>query len=144
MKQADGLVQSCLHEGMFLTTQWNERAGPSQARVLGNCGGGGGGGGNGLRHHQISRYPISFYENGMWFTFLVPPGPFIYVNHLYSTSIAPGPAPCLSGGVDVISFWGSWHRSFTSSSSDGGLLCHAWLYELYHNIHCALAGRRRT
>ena len=31
MKQADGLVQSCLHEGMFLTTQWNERAGPSQA-----------------------------------------------------------------------------------------------------------------
>ena len=33
----------------------------------------------------------------MWFTFLVPPGPFIYVNHLYSTSIAPGPAPCLSG-----------------------------------------------
>ena len=31
MKQADGLVQSFLHEGMFLTTQWNERAGPSQA-----------------------------------------------------------------------------------------------------------------
>ena len=31
MNQADGLVQSCLHEGMFLTTQWNERAGPSQA-----------------------------------------------------------------------------------------------------------------
>jgi hypothetical protein len=34
MKQADGLVQSCLHEGMFLTTQWNERAGPSQASTL--------------------------------------------------------------------------------------------------------------
>ena len=31
MNQADGLVQSCLHEGMFLTTQWNERAGPNQA-----------------------------------------------------------------------------------------------------------------
>ena len=117
MNQADGLVQSCLHEGMFLTTQWNERAGPSQAstRQLRRRGGG-----NGLRHHQISRYPISFYENGMWFTFLVPPGPFIYVNHLYSTSIAPGTAPGLSGGVDVISFWGSWHRSFTSSSLDGG------------------------
>ena len=75
------------------------------------------GGGNGLRHHQISRYPISFYENGMWFTFLVPPGPFIYVNHLIvqTPSIAPS-----RSRVDVISFWGSWHRSFTSSSLDRG------------------------
>ena len=42
MNQADGLVQSCLHEGMFLTTQWNERAGPSQAstRQLRRRGGG--------------------------------------------------------------------------------------------------------
>ena len=31
MKQGDGLVQSCLHEGMFLTTQWNERARLSQS-----------------------------------------------------------------------------------------------------------------